>query len=31
MNNKFINVRKSKGYQYLRQYLSQQGMPDSFI
>lgn len=31
VNNKFINVLKSKGYQYLRQYLSQQGMPDSFI
>lgn len=31
VNNKFINVLKSKGYQYLRAYLSHQGMPDSFI
>lgn len=31
VNNKFMNVLKSKGYSYLSQYLRQQGMPDNMI
>ena len=31
VNNKFINVLKSKGYQYLKNFLKQQGMPDNII
>lgn len=31
VNNKFINVLKSKGYQHLKNFLKQQGMPDNII
>lgn len=31
VNNKFINVLKSKGYQYLKNFLKQQGMPNDII
>lgn len=31
VNNKFINVLKSKGYQHLKNFLKQQGMPNDII
>lgn len=31
VNNKFINVLKSKGYQHLKTFLMQQGMPNDII
>jgi hypothetical protein len=31
VNNKFINVLKSKGYSMLQQYLTELGMPQNMI